>query len=224
MRGISPVNTPTGGRSSVPYAVSPVSSIRHHNVLDTGQAYSFQNAESGSMVQYGGAQKRDTGVVEVEGIQYSYDMDSRERLKVRNMLERQKKAGKTSVEIGKYLLQTYNNRDQGLGGIVTYLFGNGHPYVSITAIVMKAVGLNPPVQKGYRAESAYATPAPSRPSPNSHALLKYEASSRAGTLAQGTVNLNYVFEDGEEPPFLRPATLERIQRGYFDPKLDWGRK
>ncbi|EFR05326.1 hypothetical protein MGYG_08337 [Nannizzia gypsea CBS 118893] len=224
MRTISPVNPICRGRGSITYPISPVSSIRHQNVLDVGQAYNFQNAESGSTVHYGGPQNRDSGVVEVDGLLYRYDMDSRERVKVRNMLERQKNAGKTRVEIGKYLFETYNRRDRGLGGMVTYLVGKNQTYDNIAAFVMKAVGLDPPVQQSFRPQSAYASPKPTRQSPNGPALSQFGADSPAGTPVKRAVNPKYIFEDDDEPPLLQPATINRIQRGYFDPKLDWGKK
>ncbi|KAM5451841.1 hypothetical protein MaudCBS49596_003669 [Microsporum audouinii] len=225
MRGVSPANSVRSSRNAMPYTVSPISSVRAQNILNAGQAYNFQNAESGSTVQYG-TQTRDSGVVQVDQVSYRYDMDSRERLKVRNMLGRQKASGKSNVEIGKYIVETYYNRDQGLGGLVTKLVTNGRTYVTITAVVMKAVGSNPPVQQGWGPGSAYAAPKPNplpplrNGEPGGHIFSKYETSGQFNAPSRGSANQKYIFEDDEDPPILRPTTLKRIRRGYFDPTLD----
>ncbi|KAK2836904.1 hypothetical protein FQN49_006604 [Arthroderma sp. PD_2] len=267
MRGVSPLSSPPSTRNSTPYTVSPISSVRPRNVLDAGQAYNFQNAMSGSMVQYG-AHPRESGVVTVDRVSYKYSMDSSERLRLRRMLERKKASGKSGVEIGRFLVETYYNRDKELGRLVTNLVQEQLPYLTISLVVMQSVGLivtdkemHPASQRGtggtggtgYHSRStprsghhpmpsshrkpqqrgsagpAYAAPKPNplpplkNGEPGGHVLSRYETSSQFGTPPiRGTANHKYIFEDDDDPPLLRPTTLERIQRGYFDPSIDYG--
>ncbi|KAF3480850.1 uncharacterized protein GIQ15_06197 [Arthroderma uncinatum] len=265
MRGISPLRSPRGDGNATPYTVSPVSSVRPRNVLDVGQAYDFQNAMSGSMVQYG-TQTRESGVVKVDNVSYQYNMDSRERLKLRRMLEKKKASGKTGVEIGKFLVETYYNRDKGLGALVTNLVLNQRPYAIIALVVMESVGLHvtseeaypinqrstggarhygrPTPQAGHppmppphrhlpqRASTGadYASPRPNPLPPlkngerGGHILSRYETSDQLDVLTRSTANQKYIFEDDDDPPLLRPTTLNRIHRGYFDPSIDYGKR
>lgn len=81
-----------------------------------------------------GVQDLATGVEE-------YDMDTGARAALRIVLEKKMAEGLSGVSLGRFIVSTYYNRDEGIGGLVTRLTVRQIPYGSIALIVLEAVSL-----------------------------------------------------------------------------------
>ncbi|KAK2745883.1 hypothetical protein FQN57_003496 [Myotisia sp. PD_48] len=81
------------------------------------------------------------GYSQEDVLAFKYEIDPNAKIRLRKVLERMKKDGCSIVDIGRFLAETYDNKDRDLGGLVTRLLARRLSYSTIALTAMETVGL-----------------------------------------------------------------------------------